>query len=151
MLQSVPQSNSRPFLIHARVNLCPIQETGKILGKKWYLVIVHRLMGRKMGFNELKEAVGEISAKILAQALQDLQEKGIVERRLASESPVRVEYSLTEKGTDLQGVLTGLETWGRQWNVCTHGSHLATAAPSLNGAMNGSEVNGSEPSPPTPA
>jgi DNA-binding HxlR family transcriptional regulator len=123
MLHSVPQSNAKPFLIHARVNLCPIQESGKILGKKWYLVIVHRLMGRKMGFNELKEAVGEISAKILAQALQDLQEKQIVDRRLASESPVRVEYSLTEKGQDLQNVLAGLELWGRKWDVCRDPRH----------------------------
>lgn len=123
MLHSVPQSNAKPFLIHARVNLCHIQESGKILGKKWYLVIIHRLLGRKMGFNELKEAVGEISAKILAQALQDLQEKQVVERRLASESPVRVEYSLTEKGIDLQNVLTGLETWGRKWDVCSDPNH----------------------------
>lgn len=118
MLRTIPQSSNRPFLIHTRENLCTIQEAGKILGKKWYLVIVHRLMGRKMGFNELKEAVGSISAKILAQALQDLQEKGIVQRRLASESPVRVEYSLSEKGADLQRALHELEHWGRRWDIC---------------------------------
>lgn len=121
MLQAIPQTNARPFLIHARVDVCPIQESGKLLGKKWYLVIIHRLLGRKMGFNELKDAVGQISAKILAQALQDLQEKGVIERRLASESPVRVEYSLTEKGADLQRVLSELEAWGRRWDIChTH-------------------------------
>jgi DNA-binding HxlR family transcriptional regulator len=117
MLQEVPQSNGKPFLIHARVDLEPIQESGRILGKKWYMVIVHRLLQRKMGFNELKEAVGGVSAKILAQALQDLQEKGVVERRLASESPLRVEYSLTEKGQDLERLLSELETWARRWNV----------------------------------
>ncbi len=118
MLQSIPQSNAKPFLIHARTNLCPIQASGRILGKKWYLVIIHRLLEKKMGFNELKEAVGSVSAKILAQALQDLQEKGIVERRLASESPVRVEYSLSPKGEDLRPMMVELESWGRRWDVC---------------------------------
>ena len=118
MLTEVPQPDGRPFLIHARADLCAIQEGGRILGKKWYLVIVSRLLKRKMGFNELKEAVGSVSAKILAQALGDLQEKGIVDRRLASESPLRVEYSLTEKGEDLERVLVDLEVWGRKWDIC---------------------------------
>lgn len=126
MLHAIPQTNARPFLIHARRDTCPIQESGKLLGKKWYLVIIHRLLRHKMGFNELKEAVGEISAKILAQALQDLQEKGIVDRRLASESPVRVEYSLTKKGEDLERVLGELEAWSHRWDICKRG---ATAAP----------------------
>jgi len=81
-------------------------------------VIVHRLLDKPRGFNELKEAVGDISAKILSQALQDMGEKGIVERRVSSESPVRVEYSLTEQGKDLAGVLRELYDWGKKWALC---------------------------------
>lgn len=112
-----PRSD-RPFLFQARVDLCPIKESAKILGKKWYLVIVHRLLDKPRGFNELKENVGEISAKILSQALQDMAERGIVERRVSSESPVRVEYSLTEQGKDLAGVLKELYDWGKKWALC---------------------------------
>ena len=111
-------TNDRPLLIQAKVDLCPIKESAKILGKKWYLVIIHRLLGKRMGFNELKEAVGDISAKILSQALQDMGDKGIVERRVSSESPVRVEYSLTEQGKDLAGVLRELYDWGKKWALC---------------------------------
>lgn len=110
--------NDRPLLFQARVDLCPIKESAKILGKKWYLVIVHRLLDKPRGFNELKENVGEISAKILSQALQDMAERGIVERRVSSESPVRVEYSLTEQGKDLAGVLKELYDWGKRWALC---------------------------------
>ena len=118
----------RPLLIQARVDLCPIKESAKILGKKWYLVIVHRLMDKPRGFNELKDAVGDISAKILSQALQDLAEKHIVERRVSSESPVRVEYSLTDQGTDLAAVLRELYDWGKKWAVCSDRKTAAVPA-----------------------
>lgn len=126
---NLPWARSRPLLIQARVDLCPIKESVKILGKKWYLVIVHRLLDKKMGFNELKEAVGEISAKILSQALQDLQEKGIADRRVASQSPVRVEYSLTAKGTDLTRVLSELYDWGKKWAICKDGKPASEGEP----------------------
>ena len=115
---SNPANRDRPLLIQARVDLCPIKESAKILGKKWYLVIVHRLLDKPRGFNELKEAVGDISAKILSQALQDMAEKKILERRVSSESPVRVEYSLTEQGKDLAGTLRELYDWGKRWGLC---------------------------------
>lgn len=125
MLQTVPQTNSRPFLIHARVDLCAIKKASKLLGKKWNLVIVHRLMDKKMGFNDLKEAVGDVSAKILSQSLQDLQAHGLVDRRVASESPIRVEYSLTQKGHDLEGVLNQLQGWGKRWDICREDQEAA--------------------------
>jgi DNA-binding HxlR family transcriptional regulator len=109
---------TRTLLISSKVDLCPVKESAKILGKKWHLVIIHRLHDKPMGFNELKNAVGDVSAKILSQSLSDLQENGIVNRRVFSESPVRVEYKLTEKGRDLRPVLQELYDWGRRWDVC---------------------------------
>lgn len=111
-------TGQKPLLISSKVDLCPVRESAKILGKKWHLVIVHRLLDKPMGFNELKSAVGEVSAKILSQSLSDLQENDIVNRTVHSESPVRVEYSLTEKGQDLRDVLENLYGWGRRWDVC---------------------------------
>lgn len=120
MFSTTTEHAGRPLRIASRVDLCPIKESAKILGKKWHLVIIHRLIGKKMGFNDLKESVGDLSAKILSQALQDLQQKGLVERQVASTSPIRVHYSLTEKGTDLQRVLAELYDWGKRWDVCKH-------------------------------
>lgn len=111
-------NGQKPLLLASKVDLCPVRESAKILGKKWHLVIVHRLLEKPMGFNELKEAVGEVSAKILSQSLSDLQDNEIVNRKVHSESPVRVEYSLTEKGEDLRNVLENLYAWGRRWDVC---------------------------------
>jgi DNA-binding HxlR family transcriptional regulator len=128
-----PTGRSRPLLIQARVDLCPIKESAKILGKKWYLVIVHRLLDRPRGFNDLKEAVGDISAKILSQALQDMAQKGIVERRVSSESPVRVEYSLTEQGRDLNEVLKELYDWGKKWALCADNRTPTTTSEPVGG------------------
>lgn len=129
-----PRSDGRPLLIQARVDLCPIKESAKILGKKWYLVIIHRLLDKGRGFNELKDAVGDISAKILSQALQDLAAKRIVDRRVSSQSPVRVEYSLTDQGRDLAGVLGELYDWGKRWAICKDARSDSTSMPSTNGS-----------------
>jgi DNA-binding HxlR family transcriptional regulator len=107
-----------PLIITSKVNLCPVKESAKILGKKWHLVIIHRLLDKPMGFNELKTAVGDVSAKILSQSLQDLVAQGILDRTVSSESPIRVDYSLTTKGQDLRRVLSELYNWGTRWDVC---------------------------------
>lgn len=66
-----------------------------------------------MGFNELKEEVDGVSSKVLSESLDDLEEKGLVNREVVSEKPVRVKYSLTEKGKGLETVIAEMASWGR--------------------------------------
>ena len=101
-----------------RVDLCPVTETAKIIGKKWYLIILHELTRQPMGFNELKRAVRGISAKVLSENLQELEEKGLCVRTVHSESPIRVEYSLTDKGRELDGIFASMRVWGERWAIC---------------------------------
>lgn len=84
-----------------------------LLGKKWHPVIISMLVESPAGFNQLKEDVNGISSKVLSESLEDLQEKGLVEREVVSEQPYRVEYSLTENGRELKPVLKELESWAR--------------------------------------
>ncbi|OLZ40037.1 HxlR family transcriptional regulator [Natrinema saccharevitans] len=100
---------------------CPITSTATLLGKKWHTVIVHRLLENgPLGFNALEEEVGGISSKVLSDALEDLEEKRLVNREIVNEKPVRVEYSLTDLGQSLEPVITAMRDWGRE--------HLAAAA-----------------------
>ncbi len=100
---------------------CPITSTATLLGKKWHTVIVHRLLENgPLGFNALEEEVGGISSKVLSDALEDLEEKRLVNREIVSEKPVRVEYSLTDLGESLEPVITAMRDWGRE--------HLAAAS-----------------------
>ncbi|WP_254271565.1 winged helix-turn-helix transcriptional regulator [Haloarcula marina] len=94
---------------------CPITTTASLIGKKWHPVIVHRLLtDGPSGFNDLKSSVDGISSKVLSDSLEDLQEKGLVDRAVISEQPFRVEYSLTERGASLEPVITAMAEWGQE-------------------------------------
>lgn len=94
---------------------CPITSTATLIGKKWHPVVVHRLLeGGPMGFNELKDEVGGISSKVLSDSLDDLEEKGLVNREIVSDKPVRVEYSLTERGASLESLIHEMRDWGEE-------------------------------------
>jgi len=94
---------------------CPITTTATLVGKKWHLVILHRLMeGGPAGFNELEVRVDGISSKVLSESLDDLEDSGLVDREIVSEKPVRVQYSLTETGASLDGVVYAMRDWGNE-------------------------------------
>lgn len=95
---------------------CPITATAAILGKKWHLVLIHRLLEHgPLGFSELGDHVDGISDKVLSESLSDLQEKGLVEREVVEAKPVRVNYSLTEHGRGLAPVVEEVHRWGRSY------------------------------------
>jgi len=94
---------------------CPITSTATLIGKKWHPVIVHRLLeAGPLGFNALKEEVDGVSSKVLSDSLDDLEEKGLVDREIVSEKPFRVAYSLTERGTSLEPVIDAMRDWGQE-------------------------------------
>lgn len=86
-----------------------------VLGKKWYPVIVHRLLeSGPLGFNRLQDRVDGISSTVLSDSLEDLQDNGIVDRTVICESPYRVEYALTERGRDLEPVVAAMAAWSER-------------------------------------
>ncbi len=100
----------RPLLDTNRV-LLSAQE---VLGRKWNPIILHRLLVEgPMRFNDLQRSVGDVSAKVLSESLDHLEETGVVDRRLVSERPVRVEYATTDRGAALAPAITTLVRWGR--------------------------------------
>lgn len=92
---------------------CPVTVTSEILGRKWHPVIIHRLLQEPMGFNQLQREVHHVSDKVLSDSLNDLQEKGIVEKEILSQKPKKVEYSLTEVGKSLEKVIEPMLEWGK--------------------------------------
>jgi len=95
---------------------CPLTTTASILGKKWHPLIVGVLLAEgPLGFNELKERVRGISDKVLSESLDDLQTHGVVERTVIDDKPVRVEYSLTTLGEQLEPALRAMEQWGERY------------------------------------
>ncbi|ELY45901.1 winged helix-turn-helix transcriptional regulator [Natronorubrum bangense] len=75
-----------------------------VLGRKWHSTIVYQLLDAGLqGFGDLKARIGGISRKVLSESLTNLGEQGIVEQLVLETKPVRVEYSLTSAGRELQG------------------------------------------------
>ena len=100
-------------------NTCPAQYEAAmdVLGKKWTALILRPLMEGPCRFGDMSAYVPGISDRLLSQRLQELEEKGIVERRVYDERPVRVQYMLSEKGRDLREVLESIARWADRWET----------------------------------
>ena len=109
------ESTERMEVWCAGESWCPITSTATLIGKKWHTVILHRLLDNcPLGFNALQDEVGGISSKVLSDVLDDLESKGLIDREIVNEKPVRVEYSLTELGESLEPVIQEMAEWGRK-------------------------------------
>jgi DNA-binding HxlR family transcriptional regulator len=87
----------------------------ELIGKRWTGAIVSALTEGPMRFGELARAVPGLSDRLLSQRLRELEEAGVVERDVEAGTPVRVSYSLTEKGADLRPAIAELRAWARRW------------------------------------
>jgi DNA-binding HxlR family transcriptional regulator len=92
-----------------------IRQAMTILGRKWHpLLITTLLIDGPLGFNELKTRLDGISDKVLSECLDELEERGLVARDVIEAKPVRVEYSLTAAGEELEPVIDDLREWSRE-------------------------------------
>ena len=94
---------------------CPVETTLSLIGNKWKDLILRDLMEGTMRFGQLKKSVGDISQKVLTAQLRDMEESGLVDRKVYAEVPPRVEYSLTELGLSLKPVLDAMVEWGMDY------------------------------------
>jgi DNA-binding HxlR family transcriptional regulator len=84
------------------------------VGDKWTVLVVTKLGGGRMRFNELREAVGGISQKMLTTTLRGLERDGFVVREQFPTIPPRVEYELTALGRELLDPVMALAEWARR-------------------------------------
>jgi DNA-binding HxlR family transcriptional regulator len=96
--------------------MCPKYEAAiELLGKKWTGLIIRVLLGGPRRFKDIKEQIPDMSDKILTDRMKELELIGILERHVYPETPVRIEYELTDKGRDLEPVIETIQTWGENW------------------------------------
>jgi DNA-binding HxlR family transcriptional regulator len=86
----------------------------ELVGKRWTGAILLVLMDGPLHFSGIRHLVPELSDRLLSERLKELEAEGIVERRVLEGSPVRVEYSLTERGHALEPTLRSLKQWANE-------------------------------------
>lgn len=86
----------------------------ELVGKRWTALIIYQLLEGPQRFNAIEAAL-PISGRLLSERLKELEKEGIVERKVYSEVPVRVEYNLTDKGHSLEQTVREIEIWAKTW------------------------------------
>ena len=94
---------------------CPVRAALALLGQKWVPHIIYELMSGKRRFNELASIVGGCNSRTLRDRLRNLEDLGIVNRRIVETMPPWVEYELTARGRELGDALKPLEDWGTRY------------------------------------
>jgi DNA-binding HxlR family transcriptional regulator len=84
---------------------CPIEATFRIIGKKWTVLIIREMLRGTTQFNRFLENIEGITPKVLTERLRELENFGIIKRRIVSEYPIKVEYGLTDLGKEFEPVL----------------------------------------------
>ena len=96
---------------------CPVETTLMLIGDKWKVLILRDLMNGTKRFGELKKSIGTVSQKVLTAQLRDMEEKGLLTRKVYAEVPPRVEYTLTETGYSLKPILDSMWAWGLDYKA----------------------------------
>jgi DNA-binding HxlR family transcriptional regulator len=115
-VRAAPERNETAEGERDRAPCCALYHRAvELIGKRWTGAILLVLLDGPLHFSGIRELVPELSDRLLSERLKELEAEGVVERRVLDGSPVRVEYSLTEKGEALEPAVRALKEWGREW------------------------------------
>lgn len=97
-------------------HLCPKFESAfELLGKRWTGLIIRVLLEGRKRFKDISEMIPNMSDRMLAERFKELEAAGILVRHVYPETPVRIEYELTEKGRALEAAMDAVQKWADHW------------------------------------
>jgi len=98
-------------------HMCPKFENAfELLGKRWTGLIIRVLLNGQKRFSDIADAIPNMSSRMLTERFKELENEGIITRKVYPETPVRIEYELTEKGHELETVINEIQKWAEKWN-----------------------------------
>ncbi|OLC42795.1 MAG: MarR family transcriptional regulator [Acidobacteria bacterium 13_1_40CM_65_14] len=106
----MPGSSSRTPELCARFH-----RASELIGRRWTGAIIFVLIKSRCRFATLRDAIPDITDRMLSERLQELEEEAIVERTVVPDTPVRVEYALTKKGRELATAIKAITDWAHDW------------------------------------
>lgn len=97
---------------------CPVTATMQVLGGKWKAILINAIYHTAPArFGELKRSVKGITQSMLTQQLRELEDDGLISRKIYAEIPPRVEYTLTEYGLTLSPIMQSMAKWGEEYRM----------------------------------
>lgn len=94
---------------------CPVETTLTLISDKWKVLILRDLLQGTKRFSELKKSIGHVSQKVLTSQLRQMEESGLLTRKIYTEVPPRVEYTLTDVGYSLKPIMDAMWAWGEEY------------------------------------
>jgi DNA-binding HxlR family transcriptional regulator len=91
------------------------QRAAELIGKRWNPQVVRALQSGATRFTDLRNGIPSISDAVLSERLKELEMQGIITRTVTPDTPVRIDYGLTERGQDLTKVMEELAQWAERW------------------------------------
>lgn len=99
---------------------CPkFQKAVELIGRRWSGAIVRALLTGSVRFGDILGQVPNLSDRLLSERLREFEAEGIVTRTVFPEVPVRIEYRLTEKGLQLEEIVSAIDDWAGRWVTAT--------------------------------
>src|SRR5215217_7653301 len=97
------------------MNRCPLDNTFSLIGKRFTVLILRNMMSNQSRFNQFVESIEGINPKTLSTRLKEMEKNGLIHRKIYHETPIRIEYYLTEKGKALKPVLDQMAAFSTQY------------------------------------
>ena len=91
---------------------CPVTATMSMIGGKWKILILHLINNDINRFGKMGMMLKDISKQMLTTQLRELENDGLIERKIYAEIPPRVEYYLSAKGKSLLPIIELMKDWG---------------------------------------
>lgn len=111
-------SDFKELLDRDKVQQCPrhyvlaLTDTLNVINGKWKLPIIASLLHGKIRFKDLQDNIDKITPRMLSKELKELEINGIIERKVYNQTPVLIEYLLTESGRQITSVIDSMIDWG---------------------------------------
>jgi DNA-binding HxlR family transcriptional regulator len=99
-----------------KVYSCPVEVTIGVIGGKWKSVVLYHLIkGRVIRFGEFRKLLPKVTAQMLTAQLRELEDDGVIHRKIYTQVPPKVEYSLTTFGESLTPIIRAMTNWGEAY------------------------------------
>ncbi|MDQ2890319.1 MAG: helix-turn-helix transcriptional regulator [Gemmatimonadota bacterium] len=97
-------------------SICPrYHRAVELIGRRWSGAVISAMLGGRVRYHEIRDSVPDISDRMLAERLRELEAEGVVVRHVFPTAPVRIEYELTPKGRALEATISAISRWAEEW------------------------------------